>query len=87
MTGNVDEYVHRVDKKGVRISSQGGGFKLKGPANQLVIYNRHGWGDEVAGFRLVLVGEKPENAKQGFLSKDRKTYRLRGKVKLCTQYL
>lgn len=87
MTDNVDEYVHQVDKKGVRISSQGGGFKLEGPASQLVIYNRHGWGDKVAGFRLVLVGEKPENAKQGFLSKDWKTYRLRGKVKLCTQYL
>ena len=87
MTGNVNEYVHRVDEKGMRAGSQGGGFKLEGPVNQLVIYNRHGWGDEVAGFRLVLVGEKPKNAKQGFLSNDWKTYRLRGKVKSCKLHL
>ncbi len=35
----------------------------------------------------MLVGEKPKNAKQGFLSNDWKTYRLRGKVKSCKLHL
>lgn len=82
MTGNAAEYVHEIGD-GNEIRQRGGCYKRGIEIYKLRINYRAGWDEREAGIRLVLVGEKPKNAKQGFLSADLKTYRLRGKVKRC----
>lgn len=87
MTGNVDEYTYNVDDEKRVGGMQGGGFKPSLTPYQLVIYYRGLSSDDTQGLRLVLDGEKPANAKRGYMSKDRRAFRLRGKVKQCKEFL